>query len=237
MSRMLKIITVAILMVGLVVMFFDIQLSGLVREFELSIPKIDSGNEVKLTTRNHSLMRVEMWSKAAIGQYVWENVLRGSVDQHQEELQGMHYIEGSTQIEGVKFTFRSGASLKVASLLAFSVPNLILVLNWRNENKINYSIPWLKAIALNEKINNVGIIALGSERCSNAWFLEYLHAIGSKIRFLFIVYDWNQVDNKLIYQWFVAKKLYFFSLLTILSISGLLALPPTATFLLETYPR
>lgn len=185
-------------MVALAVMLFDLQLSGLVREFELSIPKMDSGNQVKLRGSNHSLMTVEMWSKAAIGQYIWENVLRGSVDER-----GMHYIEGSTHIEGVRFTFRSGASLKVATLLAFSVPNLILVLNWRNQDKINYSIPWLEAVALNEKINNVGIIALGSEGCRNAWFLEYLHAVRYKIRFLFIVYDWKQVDNKLVYQWFV----------------------------------
>lgn len=217
---MLKIITVAILMVGLVVMFFDLQLSGLVREFELSIPKktdSGSGNQGKMTPGNHSWLTVEVWSKAAIGQYVWENVLRGSVEQHEEgRLQGMHYIEGWTLIEGVRFTFRSGASLKVATLLASSVPNLILVLNWRNQDKINYSIPWLQAISLNEKINNVGIIALGSERCSNAWFLEYLHAIRSKIRFLFIVYDWNQVDNQLIYQWFVTRFILVFIFLLII---------------------
>lgn len=66
-------------------------------------------------------------------------------------------------------------------------------------------MPWLEAVRRNEQIANAGIIALGSERCANDWFLPYLNEVGSKIRFLFVVYDWNQVDDRIIYQWFVYK--------------------------------
>lgn len=143
-------------------------------------------------------IHVEIWSKAAIGQYVWENILRGSIDKRHENAL---YIEGSTQIENVTFKFRSGPSLKVQSLLSFAVPNLVLILNWRSQEKINYSLPWLEAIQAKEEIHNVGLIALGNEQCNNQWFLEYLRAASGKIKFLFVVYDWDQVDNERIFQW------------------------------------
>lgn len=209
---MLKIITVVVLIIGLVVMLFDFPRGLVVKEPEL-VMTIDkdsavvakanqSGRGKPVTSTEHWMMTVEMWSKAAIGQYVWESVLRGAIDeQGTVEATGMHYIEGSTTIENVRLIFRSGASLKVATLLASSVPNLILVLNWRNQHKINYSLPWLEAVRRNEQIANAGIIALGSERCANDWFLPYLNEVGSKIRFLFVVYDWNQVDDRIIYQW------------------------------------
>ena len=140
---------------------------------------------------------VEIWSKAAFGQFLWENIFNGGID---KTLGDSLYIEGSTHISNITFLFRSGPSLKIESLNQFSIENLILLLNWRTEDKINYSLSWLQEVDRKNELRNVGIIALGNEKCHNDWFLRFFQII-DKIRFLFIIYDWVLVDNKVIFQW------------------------------------
>ncbi|KAF7493918.1 hypothetical protein SSS_05498 [Sarcoptes scabiei] len=152
------------------------------------------------STKNIS---VEIWSKSAIGQYVWENILEGR--SKSAIFPNDLYLEGTKYLNSLSLLFRSGPSLKIESLERFPVENLILILNWRSSSKIEYSLKWLDVIDRDRlsTIKNIGIIALGNERCNNSWFLEnYIQKRRLKnFRFLFIVYDWIQIDNKKIYQW------------------------------------
>lgn len=161
------------------------------------IPAIPKTLENKVS--EHQSIQVEIWSKAAIGQYVWEHIIRGNIEPRSNQF----YIEGRTQIDSILFTFRSGPSLRVQNLQSFTfIKNLILIVNWRNQNKINYSIPWLETAIRSDYIQNIGIIALGNEQCNNEWFIERYSFELSKIQFLFIVYDWNRINNNdKIYQW------------------------------------
>lgn len=163
------------------------------KNIEINQQLSSSGPSPQLISFNR-MIDVEMWSKAAIGQYVWENVLGGEITDH-----GL-YIEGTKQIANITFRFRAGPSLKLQSFQQFPITNLVLILNWRNSEKINYSLPWLKMFDRKNELQNVGIIALGNENCDNRWVEPYLKRI-RKIRFLFVTYDWNLVDEQKIFQW------------------------------------
>lgn len=153
-----------------------------------------------LNQSNKTLL-VEIWSKSAIGQYLWENILNGRTEA--KIFPNNFYIEGRKQIGAVTFHFRSGPALKPESLASFEVDNLILILNWRSTEKINYSLKWLNVIINDTKyrqvIKNLGLIALGNEHCNNSWFIDKY--LTKNFRFLFITYDWTKVNNRNIFQW------------------------------------
>lgn len=157
-------------------------------------------NSLFLNQTNKPLL-VEVWSKSAIGQYFWENILNGRSES--KFLPNNFYIEGLKKIGSVTFHFRSGPALKPESLASFDVENLILILNWRSREKIDYSLKWLNVIIndakYKQRIKNLGLIALGNEHCNNSWFIEKY--LTSNFRFLFITYDWAKVDNRMIFQW------------------------------------
>lgn len=145
-------------------------------------------------------LQVEVWSKAAIGQYFWEDILAGETRK-----QDKFYLEGNFTSTQADILFRSGASLTVDSLKAFTqIQNLVLILNWRTKEKINSTLPWLETAVHKPDIQNLGIVALGNEQCHNSWFEHWLENNPNayrKFRFLFIVYDWSKVDNIRYYQW------------------------------------
>lgn len=153
--------------------------------------------------KNESII-VEIWSKSAIGQYFWENIFDGNIESKlmtKNELNHL-YMEGWKTIDSVRFHFRTGPSLKPESYRSFRPKNLVLILNWRSNDKINYSNKWLRTIFEdpNNVPSNVGIIALGNESCNNTWFTDHMKNYPN-LRFLFLVYDSTLVDNQLIYQW------------------------------------
>ncbi|XP_046908423.2 ribitol-5-phosphate xylosyltransferase 1 [Dermatophagoides farinae] len=149
-----------------------------------------------------SPINVEVWSKSAIGQYFWETILGGHIE---SKMMNDLYMEGWKTIGPVRFHFRTGPSLKPESYPSFRPANLVLILNWRSVDKINYANKWLRTLFedLSGVPSNVGIIALGNEFCNNTWFTDLYVDNGRyrNLRFLFLVYDSPLIDNQLIYQW------------------------------------
>lgn len=181
------------------------------------------------------IVHVEIWSKAAIGQYVWQSILKQhTVNAIDSDL----YVEGTARHQNVQFKFRSGPSLKLSSFLDFPVENVVLILNFRDQEKVNYSLSWIETIAKKSEIKNVGIIALGSEQCNNKWTLNYVNHSQFKIRFMFIVYDWNKVDNVKIFQWPLGVATYRnfpVNVLSSLNLSS--ARPYLCNFIATVYPN
>ena len=142
---------------------------------------------------------IEIWGKAAIGFYLWENILKGKID---KKVDGGVYVYGFKRIDNYKFKFRSGPLLTVNSLKQLTVSNLILVLNGRDKDKIAFTLTWLSALkTASNVLKNVGVILLGDEKCNNNWIQPYLVTHGGPIKFLFVVYDWKRVDDDFIFQW------------------------------------
>ncbi|XP_054166106.1 ribitol-5-phosphate xylosyltransferase 1-like [Oppia nitens] len=162
-----------------------------------NIDIIDIKNNNVLNTSH--LMTIEIWSKAAIGLYLWQHILRGQIETRTEN---NAYISGSVKVNEFKFKFRSGPLLITESLQHLSAQNLILVLNGRDKDKIRFATEWIEGVKIvKDKIANIGIVMLGDEDCHNNWIKPYIESNGGFIKFLFVVYDWKAIDNHDIYQW------------------------------------
>ena len=166
-------------------------------EQNVILNEITSKNNYSLNDSN--VISIEIWSKASIGFYLWQHILRAPID---SRLDTNVYQSGSTKIDRFKFKFRSGALLTTDSLEHLSTENLILVLNGRDKEKVKIAIDWIKAVeSVKHNIRNVGLVVLGDEKCHNHWLTPYLKTNGGFVSFLLIVYDWKYVDNQIIYQW------------------------------------
>ena len=164
---------------------------------------------------------VEIWSKAAIGYYLWQHILQGSIDRN---LQDGMYVYGSKKICNLTLKFRSGPSLTIEALRRFATSsskksekkrkqsqdkNVLLVLNGRDEEKVETATSWLKEVTLltnflrqesNQSLRT-GVVLLGNECCFNSWIKPFLASAGGSISFLFITYDWKLIDDSEVFQW------------------------------------
>lgn len=157
---------------------------------------------------NSSPISVEIWSKAAIGLYLWEEIIKGTLDRN---LNNGMYIVSSKRVKNVKFNFRTGPALSIDSLRSFvsdpsQVKNLIVILNARDSEKMQIAKSWLDELKIQAQLSTkpslqVGVIMLGNENCFNSWILPYLASNGGFIKFLFITYDWKMVNDEDIFQW------------------------------------
>lgn len=148
---------------------------------------------------------IELWSKASIGDYLWEHILKGSV---QKNVANGYYRFGKKTEANLVFRFRSGYSITPAvlgefveeKLSKFGKLNLILVLNGRTKANVQTSEAYLNELyQFKESGLQLGVVLLGNENCFNAWIKPNLNA--GLVRFLFVVYDWQQVDNVNVFQW------------------------------------
>lgn len=146
-----------------------------------------------------NILPIEIWSKASIGFYLWEHILKGRIDLRPES---NIYQSGSLKVRKFRFTFRSGPLLTTDSLNHLNTPNLILVLNGRDKSKVKSATEWLRAVdKLRDRFVNFGVVMLGNEQCHNEWIKPFLRSNGGHIKFLFVVYDWKLIDGHLIHQW------------------------------------
>ncbi|KAI1299227.1 hypothetical protein HDE_03850 [Halotydeus destructor] len=159
------------------------------------------------TVNNGTLRTIEIWSKAAIGIYLWEHILRGRIDKKEGD---DFYVYGFKKVGNYKFKYRSGPSVTTHMLRhhlldssSTQPKNLVIVLNGRSEDKIKFAKSWLDEIKIANKVRpaNIGAILLGHESCFNQWIKMYLSKNGGPIKFLFVVYDWKYVDDEDVFQW------------------------------------
>ncbi|CAG2102407.1 unnamed protein product [Medioppia subpectinata] len=145
------------------------------------------------------VVSIELWSKASIGFYLWQHILRASLETRAD---GNAYVSGAAKLNGFRFKFRSGPLLTIDSLQHMSAHNLILVLNGRDKQKIKFAVDWIAGVdRLKDQIRNVGLVVLGDEQCHNSWLRPYLQSNGGFVKFVFVVYDWKLIDDRVIYQW------------------------------------
>lgn len=81
------------------------------------------------------------------------------------------------------------------------VKNLILVLNGRAPDKIQFTRAWLDYLENYKDLNNMALMIIGSEVCDDDWVLPYMASHGGPIKVLFIVYDSPLVNGRDILQW------------------------------------
>ncbi|XP_019619540.1 PREDICTED: transmembrane protein 5-like [Branchiostoma belcheri] len=139
---------------------------------------------------------IEVWGKAAIGLYLWEFILGGTL----EEKMGGIWTYGFKRIYKLKFKFRTGPGV-IPSKAPHDTRNLILVLNGREQSKIEFATIWLDYLPSFPYLQNVAVFLLGNEQCDNDWIKPYLKRNGGMVDLLFVVYDSKWVDDEVVFQW------------------------------------
>ncbi|ELU15959.1 hypothetical protein CAPTEDRAFT_104115 [Capitella teleta] len=142
------------------------------------------------------IINVEVWGKAAIGLYLWQHILEGSL----EERLGGVWNFGELQHRDLKLRFRTGPGV-VPAKVPHDVQHLVLVLNGREPAKIDFAVSWLEFISELKHLRHVVLVLLGSERCENQWAWRYLRGDGGPVDMVYLVYDSVSVDGNMIHQW------------------------------------
>ncbi|CAD5124903.1 DgyrCDS13152 [Dimorphilus gyrociliatus] len=167
-------------------------------EFEGADPnedilKFDEGDEEDEVKSNGKT--VEIWSKSALGIYLWEHILNASLVTRYRGIEKF----GTTKINGITYRMRLGLGM-FQSRKDLDATHLILVLNGSDAKKIRVSTVILNSLKLFNRLERVGVILLGNEKCENEWFEPFLKRNGGPIDVAWIVYDSELVDDKTVFQ-------------------------------------
>lgn len=166
----------------------------------IASPSTTNSHDVESTKASHDqnpiLIEVEVWGKAAVGLYLWEHILEGPL----EERLGGVWSYGEKQIRNIKFKFRTGPGV-VPDKVPKRTRNLVLVINGREPNKVDFAKAWLDSLADLPHLRNVAVVLLGNERCENDWLFSYMQNNGGLVKAAFIVYDIPYADSEIFYQW------------------------------------
>ncbi|XP_068242067.1 ribitol-5-phosphate xylosyltransferase 1-like isoform X1 [Palaemon carinicauda] len=139
---------------------------------------------------------VEMWSKAAIGTYLWQHILEG--EESLDEL-----IPGATigelSMPAFVLRYRSGPGI-VPETVPHDVTHLVLVVNGRTEEKIGHAKVWLDDLVTWDKPPVIILLMLGNEKCENRWIDQYMVPKGP-VTSVLLTYDDPRVDQVTFHQW------------------------------------
>ncbi|KAM4677896.1 ribitol-5-phosphate xylosyltransferase 1 [Discoglossus pictus] len=145
-------------------------------------------------------LRVQIWGKAAIGLYLWQHILEGSLEPVDDSAQ---WREGNLRVGKTSLSFITGPAV-VPDYFSVEAENVVLVLNGREEAKISFATQWLRytqTLVENRKLQHVAVVLLGSEQCNNDWIHPYLKKHGGVVELLYVVYDSMWINEEDVYQW------------------------------------
>ncbi|EDV29740.1 uncharacterized protein TRIADDRAFT_19905 [Trichoplax adhaerens] len=147
---------------------------------------------------NKTLRSVEIWGKAAIGEYLWRHVFNETIINKIDERGAVSV--GTDIINDVGFKFLSGPGI-IQQNSGKDSENVILILNGRSSDKIKFAKTWLEHLPSLKKLRNVALVMLGNERCDNKWIDPYVNDNRYKVRIVHLVYDDPRIDQQKFYQW------------------------------------
>lgn len=139
---------------------------------------------VQLVSKSTSVVNVEVWGKAAVGLYLWQHVIEGSL----EKRMGGVWSYGEKLIGNIRFKFRTGPGV-VPNRAPEDTENLVLVLNGRAPAKVSFAKMWLDSLRELPSLKNVAVVLLGNEQCNNNFLLPYMQSHGGPVKVAFVVYD------------------------------------------------
>ncbi|CAH6778617.1 ribitol-5-phosphate xylosyltransferase 1 [Phodopus roborovskii] len=156
--------------------------------------------ELTKSTSGKAEHRIQIWGKAAIGLYLWEHILEGTLDPTDVTAQ---WREGRSVIDRTEFSFITGPAV-LPGFFSIDVDSVVLVLNGREEAKIVHATQWLlytQNLIQTQKLRHLAVVLLGNERCDNDWIMKFLRRNGGFVDLLFITYDSPWVNGADVLQW------------------------------------
>ncbi|XP_042205433.1 ribitol-5-phosphate xylosyltransferase 1-like isoform X2 [Homarus americanus] len=166
-------------------------------------PHVVQGMEVKwdeapakISSGLINLPVVEVWSKAAVGTYLWQHILEGE-ESLDETVPGATL--GELRMPAFILRYRSGPGVTPDSVPR-DMKNVVLVVNGRTEEKVTDAKYWLDSIQSWDTPPVVILVMLGNEQCENHWVDGYIQPNGAVVTVL-VTYDDPRVDQVTFYQW------------------------------------
>jgi len=154
--------------------------------------------DVKDIKKHISISTVEIWGKAAIGNYFWNHIFEGSL----ANVPGYLLQKDEIHFDELILKYLTGPYLQTVTANK-KVVNLIIILNGREGGVVTKSKVWLDAL-LDENIfpslRNLAVLMLGDERCNNDWLIDYYRQ-QKKFKFIYSVYDIPMYENVNLFQW------------------------------------
>ncbi|XP_074082328.1 ribitol-5-phosphate xylosyltransferase 1 [Macrotis lagotis] len=144
--------------------------------------------------------KVQIWSKAAIGLYLWQHIFEGLLEPADVTAQ---WREGSLKVGRTFFSFITGPAL-LPGYFSIEMDNVVLVLNGREDKKITFATQWLlyaKSLVEAGKLQHVAVVLLGNELCDNTWINPHLKKHGGFVELLFVIYDSPWINEEDVFQW------------------------------------
>ncbi|XP_071530198.1 ribitol-5-phosphate xylosyltransferase 1-like isoform X2 [Panulirus ornatus] len=139
---------------------------------------------------------VEVWSKAAVGTYLWQHILEG-LESLDETIPGA--TVGELRMPAFILRYRSGPGV-VPEIVPHDVKHLVLVVNGRTEEKVKDAKLWLDYLQTWESPPVTILLMLGNEKCENSWVDSYLIPKGP-LKAVLLTYDDPRVDQVIFHQW------------------------------------
>eukprot|EP00051_Salpingoeca_urceolata_P016341 m.216162 g.216162 ORF g.216162 m.216162 type:complete len:365 (-) comp18652_c1_seq1:170-1264(-) len=132
--------------------------------------------------------KVEIWSKAAIGEYLWQHVLLGDIEPRLQGIWSYGRLEFVEALQPtLELTLRTGPGV-LPQKIPKDTRHAVLVINGRTEEKIAFAKTWLEMLPRHPALAAVGLVLLGNEKCHNDWLLSFLDDPAYHIKFVLLVY-------------------------------------------------
>ncbi|KAK4319800.1 hypothetical protein Pmani_009296 [Petrolisthes manimaculis] len=139
---------------------------------------------------------VEVWSKAAVGAYLWHHILDGT-EALDDATPGATL--GELNLPGITLRYRSGPGV-VPESVPRDVSKVVLVINGRTQEKVNEARRWLHHLSTLAPAPPTLLVMLGNEECDNEWVQRYVSPRGPVVAVL-LTYDDPHIDNIQYHQW------------------------------------
>lgn len=133
--------------------------------------------------RHTAPLKVEVWGKAAIGNYLFQHVLAGWVE---SRLGGVwHY--GEARCGNLQFRYRTGHGVR-PSKVPQDAQHVVLVLNAHETHMEKEAMKWMDLLPKLAKLQHAVLVLHAREDCENDWLRPYLKSPAHKLRAVFMTY-------------------------------------------------
>lgn len=139
-------------------------------------------------------LQVEIQSRTAIGEYLWNHLLEGK----KELLSDQVTYKGNKVVDNLNFTFQSGNG----EITITSNGNIVLVIDVSSQLKRSKEEKWLNNMLLLYPPKSIFLVILGDNACgNNEWLVPYLSSNGGPVNAAFMVWGSFLTDHNEVYQW------------------------------------
>jgi hypothetical protein len=174
--------------------------------------KLRNGCQAAANTPNAAVPRIEIWSFAHIGDYLWEHVLHAgsaAISREYDPWDDNHPGAKMTMRDCLQLRYRAGPAVSNASQPSASavqrfvgLAHLVLVLDASTEATIARATQWLDLLPEFPSLDRVGLVVHGHAGCEKTDFImKYVDDARYKVAFVFQVFAGPQTIHEKVFPW------------------------------------